>query len=198
MKYEDALPEFKKDDKTDKENYRPISILPNLSKVYERLMYDQMYSFCDQIFSKLQCGFRKGFREQCLIHTIVKRWKYLGTGIALLTDRSKAFDGIDHQLLIAKLNAHGVDTSSLYFLVSYLEKRQQRTKVNVSCSNFDEIFSSVPQGSILGPLLFNRYSCHLFFGIGDLDIASYADDNTPYTFSSELDVAMRKLKKVIQ
>ena len=66
--------------------------------------------------------------------------------------------------------------------------------MNGSYSNFDDIFSGVPQGSILGPLLFNIYICDLFFGIGDLDIASYADDNTPYTFSSELDVALKKLR----
>ena len=103
-----------------------------------------------------------------------------------------AFDCIDHQLLIAKLNAYGVDTNSLYILASYLEKRKQRTKVNGSCSNFDDIFSGVPQGFILGPLLFNIYICDLFFGIGDLDIVSYDDHNTPY--SSELDVALKKLR----
>ena len=128
---------------------------------------------------------------------IEKWWRYLDTGghgSALFTDLSKAFDCIDHQLLIAKLNAYGVDTNSLYFLASYLEKRKQRTKVNGSYSNFDDILSGVPQGSILGSLLFNIYICDLFFGIGDLDIASYADDNTPYTFSSELDVALKKLR----
>ena len=184
LKYADVRRAFKKDDKTDKENYRPISILPNLSKVYERLMYNQMYPFFDQIVSKLQCGFRKGFSaEQCLIHMIEKWQTYLdigGHGSALLTDLSKAFDCIDHQLLIAKLNAYGVDTNSLYFLASYLEKRKQRTKVNGSYSNFDGNFSGVPQGSILAPICI----CDLFFGIGDLNIASYADDNTPYTFSS--------------
>ena len=92
-----------------------------------------------------------------------------------------------------KLNAYGVDTNSLYFLASCLEKRKQRTKVNGCYSNFDDIFSGVPQCSILGPLLFNIYVCDLFFGIGDLDIASYAD-NTPYTFSSELDMSLKKLR----
>ena len=166
LKYANAWPAFKKDDKTDKENYRPISILPNLSKVYERLMYDQMYHFFDQIFSKLQCGFRKGFSaEQCLIHMIEKWQTYLDTGghgSALLTDLSKAFDCINHQYLIAKLIAYGLDTSSLYFLASYLEKRKQKTKVNGSYSNFDDICGGVPQGSILGPLLLNRYICDYF------------------------------------
>ena len=71
---------------------------------------------------------------------------------------------------------------------------KQRTKVNGSYSNFGDIFSGVPQGSILGVLLFNIYICDLFFGIGDLYIASYADDNTRYIFSSEIDVASKKLK----
>ena len=184
LKYADVRRAFKKDDKTDKENYRPISILPNLSKVYERLMYAQIYHFFDQSFSKLQCGFRKGFSaEQCLIYMIEKWGTYVdigGHGNPLLTDLSKAFYCIDYQLLIAKLNAYGVDTNSLYFLASYLEKRKQRTKVNGSYSNFDDNFSGVPKGSILAPICI----CDLFFGIGDLNTASYADDNTPYTFSS--------------
>ena len=73
LKYAAVRPAFKKDDETDKETYRPISIIPNLSKVYERLMYHQMYPCFDQVFSKLQCGFRKDFSaEQCLIHMIEK------------------------------------------------------------------------------------------------------------------------------
>ena len=198
LRYADVQPAFKKDDETDKENDEPISILLSLSKVYERLMYDQMYHFLSQIFSKMQCGFRKGFRvEQCLIHIIEKWRKYLDTGghgSALLTDLYKAFDCIDHQLLIAKLNAYGVYTNSRYILASYLVKTKQRTKVNGSYSNFDGTFSGVPQGSKLDRLLFNIYICDLIFGIGDLNIASYAGDITPYTFSSELDLALKKLK----
>ena len=70
--------------------------------------------------------------------------------------------------------------------------------MNGSYSNFDDIFSGVTQGSIFGPLLFNIYICHLFFEIRDLDIPSYADDNTPYTFSSELDVTLKKIEEAIQ
>ena len=80
---------------------------------------------------------------------IEKWWKYLdggGHGSALLTKLSTVFDCIDHQLFIAKLNAYVVDTNSLYFLASHLEKRNQRTKVNGSYTNFD-IFISVPHGS---------------------------------------------------
>ena len=117
-----------------------------------------------------------------------------GHGSAFLIELTKTFDCIDHQLLIVKLNAYAVDTNSLYFLASYLQRRKQRTTVNGSYSNFDDIITGIPQGSLLGPLLFNLHICDLFFGIGDLDLTSYVDNNTPYTFSSELNVALKKLR----
>ena len=81
MKYADVTPIHKKDDKTDKENYRPISILPILSKVYERLMYNQIYPYFDTLFSKFQCAFRKGFNTQhCLLAMIAKLRKTLDKG----------------------------------------------------------------------------------------------------------------------
>ena len=74
MKYAEVTPIHKKDDKTDKENYRPISILPNLSKVYERLMYNQIYPYFQTLFSKFQCGFRKGFNAQHCLLAMVEKW----------------------------------------------------------------------------------------------------------------------------
>ena len=120
MKYAEVTPIHKKDDKTDKENYRPISILPDLSKVYERLMYNQIYPNSQTIFSKFQCGFRKGFNTQlCLLAMIEKSRKTLDGGgetWAILTDLFKAFDCIDHNLLIAKLNVYGFKKQSINFI----------------------------------------------------------------------------------
>ena len=82
---------------------------------------------------------------------------------AVLTDLSKAFDCIDHNLLIAKLNAYGFEKQSINFIYSYLTKRKQRTKVDSAVSSWEILFSGVPQSSVLGPLLFNIYICDMFF-----------------------------------
>ena len=192
MKYADVTPIHKKDDKTDKTNYRPISILPNLSKVYERLMYNQISPYFDSVFSEFQCRFRKGFNaQQCLLTMVEKCCKTLDEGgetEAVLTDLSKAFDCIDHNLLIAKINAYGFEKRSLEFTHSYLTKRKQRTKVDSAFRSWEMLFSGVPQGSILGPLLFNIYICDMFFeSLENIDFARYADDNTPYTYSSKIE-----------
>ena len=199
LKYADVKPVFKKDDKTDKENYWPISVLSTLIKVYERLTYNQMHLYFDKLFSKFQCGFRKGFNAQHCLITMIEKWQRSvdegGQAGALLTDLFKAFDCIDHELLIAKLYAYGFDKNSLYFINSYLKGRKQRTKINSSYSAFAEILFGVPQGSILGPLLFNIYICDLFIENSDIDIANYADVSTPYACSSYLDSAIFKLQK---
>ena len=101
-----------------------------------------------------------------------------GISGAILTDLSKAFDYILHDLLIAKLAAYGFDYQFLKIMESFLSNRQQRTKSNSAFSHYSEIIYGVPQGSILGPLLFNIYICDIFFDIIECDIASYADDNT--------------------
>ena len=202
LKYADIKPVFKKDDKTNKENYRPISILPNLSKIYERLMGDQLYPYFNKIFSKFQCGFRKGFNSQQCLLSMIEKWRRSldsgGHAGAFLTDLSKAFDCINHELLIAKLHAYGLDHGSLSFIHSYLSHRKQRTKVNSSYSDFAEIIFGVPQGSILGPLLFNIYICDLFFEDINLDVANYADDTTPYSSGSDFNTILNNLQKGVE
>ena len=103
-----------------------------------------------------------------------------GEYAALLTDLLKAFDCLPHDLLIAKLHTCGFGTPSLKLIHSYLTERYQRVKINNSFSKYHLIKYGVPQGSILGPILFNISLCDLFLIIDDIDIASYANDNTPY------------------
>ena len=113
---------------------------------------------------------------------------------ALLPDLSKAFDCLLHDLLIAKLAAYGFDYDSLVFIQSYLSERQQRTKVNNAYSTYSDILYGVPQGSILDPLLFNIYISDMFYDIDKWDIASYADDNTPYISDFNLEEVIQKLE----
>ena len=100
-----------------------------------------------------------------------------------------------HDLLIAKLAAYDFDYQSIRIKESFLSNRQQRTKINNAFSHYSEIIYGVLQGSILGPLLFNIYICDIFFDIIECDIASYADDNTPYNFDFNLDNVISNLEK---
>ena len=124
MKYTDVITIHKKDDKTDKENYRLINVLSNLSKVYERLMYNQIYSYFDTLFSKFHCGFRKGFNAKHCLLAMIEKWRETldkggETGV-VLTDLSKAFDCIDHNLLIAKLDAYVKKNTHMFYNMTNL------------------------------------------------------------------------------
>ena len=120
LKKADITPVYKKDEKFLKNNYRPVSILPSVSKIYERCIYDQVNDYFHPLFSILQCGFRKKFNAQhCLLvlvgkcREVLDKRRYAGI---LLTDLSKAFDCINHELLIAKLHAYGFSLESLTFI----------------------------------------------------------------------------------
>ena len=98
----------------------------------------------------------------------------------LLTDLSKAFDCLSYDLLIAKLHAYGLDLASFKILQDYLKNRKQRTKVDSFYSSSKKILSSVPQGSTLGPLLFNIFMCDMFLILKTTSFTGYVDDNTPF------------------
>ena len=119
----DVSPVFKKGNHNDKTNYRPVSILPSLSKIYERLIYNQINHMTENALSIFQCGFRKKYSTQhALIAMIEKARKILdkgGTFGALLTDLSKAFDCMTHDLLIAKLDALNFDMNALNWIYHY-------------------------------------------------------------------------------
>ena len=116
---------------------------------------------------------------------MIEKWKTavgnVGIFAALLTDLSKAFDIIPLDLVIAKPAAYGFNTNALRLIYNYLSNRKQRGKINSVYSIWKDISYGVPQGSILGPLLFNIHLCDLFYFLENTDIASYADDNTLYS-----------------
>ena len=109
-------------------------------------------------------------------------------------DLSKAYDCLPHDLLIAKLGAYGLDRSSLRLLMDDLNSRKQRTKVGSSYSKWSEIKHGIPQGSILGPLLFNIFINDLFFVIEKSDICNFADDNTLYSCGANLKTVLKNLE----
>ena len=198
MKKADITPIFKKGDRLLKTNYRPVSILATLAKVYEKLLYPQIYDYFDRIFSKYLGGFRKGHSTQhCLLIMLEKLRGALDKGLVtgiLLTDLSKAFDSISHELLAAKLYAYRFSNNSVKLIYDYLSGRTQRTKVNNSFSKLLEIMFGVPQGSILGVILFNIYIDDLFFS-AEFQIANFADDCSPFDFGATTEDVIKKLEE---
>ena len=199
LKESEVKPVFKKKSRTEVENYRPVSILPTISKIYERLIHKQLSTFFEPILSKFQCGFRKGHStEHCLL-VMIEKWKKCldekGVCAALLTDLSKAFDCLPHNLLLAKLHAYGVDKPALKYIKDYLHHRKQKVKINNTSSVWTDIFFGVPQGSILGPLIFNIFICDLFLFFPDINIVGYADDNTPYSLGKTEDQVINEIKQ---
>ena len=151
LKLANIIPVFKKGYKGSRDNYRPVSILPVISKIFEKLLCRQITLFIDPLLSKFQCGFRKGCGAQDCLLAMLENWKNeVDKGKvfgALLTDLSKAFDCLSHELIIAKLNAYGFSLSALKLVHNYLSKRQERTKINQSYSSWENTLFGVPQGS---------------------------------------------------
>ena len=123
-------PVHKKGTKTSKDHYRSVSILSNIAKIYEHFIFKQMSEYFKSVLSKYQCSFRKGFGPQHCLLAMLEKWKLAvdnkRTFGALLTDLSKAFDYLPHDLLVAKLNSYGFSLPALKLVLSYLSNRKQR------------------------------------------------------------------------
>ena len=144
LKLADVTPIVKKEDPSRAKNYRPVSVLPSVSKIFERILHRQISSHVDQFLSTFLCGYRKGFSTQQALLPLIERYKNTldqnGYGGLILMDLSKAFDTNNHGLLIAKLGAYGFDTESLKLISSSLTNRFQRTKVNTNFSSWSKLF----------------------------------------------------------
>ena len=141
-------PVYKKNSNNEKENYRPVNILPNLYKIYECCLLTQMNRYFNPILSKYQFGFRRGYSARQCFLTMIEKWRASldqnGTCAALLTDLSKAFDCLPNDLLLAKLHAYGCDLQLLKLLNSYLGNSHQRVKINHFYSSWAEILCGAP------------------------------------------------------
>ena len=179
-----VVPIHKKGDRDKLCNYRPVSVLPALSKIYERLVYNRLDIFLDQhkILHDKQFGFRKKHSTSLAIgnlenkfHETVENNQFM---ISLFLDLSRAFDTISHEILLNKLFHYGIRGVALSWIKDYLSNRKQFVQYNQSKSKLENVEMGVPQGSILGPLLFLLYVNDLPLLTNKMSFIQFADDTS--------------------
>lgn len=182
LKLAEITPCFKKDNPMDKTKYRPVSILPCISKIMESAIDCQLSKYFYDKKAGCLSAYRKMYNTQSVLVKAIEDWRYaLDNGkycAAILMDLSKAFDVIPHGLLIAKLSAYGFSLDCVKLIQNYLNDRFQRVKVKQARSNWSVIKKGVPQGSVLGPTLFNIFINDMLFCVSGVELYNYADDNT--------------------
>ena len=192
MKFADVMPLFKAKDRTECTNYRPISLLLTLSKLLEKVVYRRTYKFLEthnQLFVS-QYGFREGHScENAISELISQALKGKQEGmytLALFLDLSKAFDSLEHNVLLKKLERYGIRGKTNEWFASYLPNRKMRVKCTVSstgkqeCSNYQKVNYGTPQGSCLGPLIFIIFTNDLHKQMTSCSSLLFADDTTLY------------------
>ena len=155
--------------------------------IFERALFEQIEISAKKFLSPKLYGFRKGHSTKHTLLNLLKNWQktldksdVIGT---VLMDLSKAYDCLPHDLLIAKLAAYGFEDSATSLISDYLSKRYQRVKIGSVFSSYLEILRGVPQGSILGPILFNIFINDLIFFIQQTEVCNFADDTAIYSCS---------------
>ncbi|CAB3982545.1 Hypothetical predicted protein, partial [Paramuricea clavata] len=192
-----------KGNRDEKSNYRPISVLPILSKLLERHICEHMYGFLQQrnLFYRLQSGFRKHHSTETALIRLIDQLlldldKNKVTGL-IFVDYKKAFDLIDHQLLLNKLHNYGIQGDELNLLKDYLRNRWQYVNIDGSHSPKIEVKCGVPQGSILGPIFFLLFINDLPSEVFHSEVDIYADDTT-LSHSAEVDLAPTAIETALQ
>ena len=177
LKEASVTPVFKSGDRGDPGNYRPISVLSDVNKLYEEMMLSRLNSFIEHnnIMSKTQYGFRAktSTQEACidLLSILLSAYTKKNYAIVLFIDFKKAFDTVNHERLLQKLSYYGIRGVVLDLFSSYLTNRKQKVAFQGASSDYLPIVSGVPQGSKLGPVLFNLY-------VNDIACLSFDNNNT--------------------
>ena len=184
LKIGKVKPLLKKGDNSTFSNYRPISLLPTISKIFEKVIYDQLYAYFNDnnLFYSSQYGFRSQHSTELagleLADRIIQNLDKKESQINIYIDLSKAFDTLDHDILLHKLEYYGITGSAYYLLKNYLSGRKQYVEYDHVTSSLLDIKTGVPQGSILGPLLFIIYINDISKVSSLLDFIIYADNTT--------------------
>uniref|UniRef100_A0A8C1JD21 Reverse transcriptase domain-containing protein n=1 Tax=Cyprinus carpio TaxID=7962 RepID=A0A8C1JD21_CYPCA len=196
-----VAPIFKSGDNYEVSNYRPISILPVFSKVAEKIVLEQLTSHLNTIEAGLHCmqfGFRVNYStETATLHLIeqikskVDKGGFVGT---IFLDLRKAFDTVNHTVLLSKLSTFQFSSEALAWVSSYLSNREQCVKIKWGKSCDLHYTMGVPQGSVLGPLLFSLYINDLPQQCEGIQVQMYADDTVIFTYAKTAESAAEKLK----
>ena len=204
LKIAKVLPLYKAKDKMFISNYRPVSILPIFSKIYERIMYKRLLSFLNKhnILYQYQFGFRENHGvNSALIYMIDKILKSLDKGeivVGLFLDFCKAFDTVDHQILINKMNKYGIRGTALEWIKSYLSERKQFVYFNGINSSEQNIVCGIPQGSILGPLFFLIYINDIARVSKLLFFLLFADDTNIFITGKDINTITHTLNQELK
>lgn len=195
-----VTPLYKAGPKDDVNNYRPISILPILSKILEKHVHDSLMDFLInfKLLHKTQSGFRPNHSCETALLGMINSWLEAinsGTMIGVvMVDFKKAFDLVDHKILLKKMKQYKLSDDSLSWFSSYLLNRKQKVSVNNAVSEDAYILDGVPQGSILGPLLFIMFINDLPLYTNSVNTDMYADDTNLYVSGESKSAIERKLQ----